>query len=175
MNYKISGGKALLRENGILKTEEKDLFIREGKISFRPFQTGEVFEEFDARGMLVMPGLVNMHTHAYMTIMRNYADDVGFSEWLFKRVMPVEDSMPREMAYWASLLACMEMIRTGTTCFVDMHMYHRQSPMAARDAGMHPLQCTWFHDLAFEPHIPCPILDEFDHAGHQSDVLSFCK
>jgi putative hydrolase of the HAD superfamily len=46
---------------------------------------------------------------------------------------------------------------------------------AAREAGMHPLQCTWFHDLAFEPHIPCPILDEFDHAGHQSDVLSFCK
>ena len=136
MNYKITGGKVLLRENGILKTDEKDLFIREGKISFRPFQTGEVFEGFDARGMLVMPGLVNMHTHAYMTIMRNYADDVGFSEWLFKRVMPVEDSMPREMAYWASLLACMEMIRTGTTCFVDMHMYHRQSPMAARDAGV---------------------------------------
>ena len=136
MNYKITGGKVLLRENGILKTDEKDLFIREGKISFRPFQTGEVFEGFDARGMLVMPGLVNMHTHAYMTIMRNYADDVGFSEWLFKRVMPVEDSMPREMAYWASLMACMEMIRTGTTCFVDMHMYHRQSPMAARDAGV---------------------------------------
>ena len=44
---------------------------------------------------------------------------------------------------------------------------------AAREAGMHPLQCTWFYDMAFEPHIPCPILDEFDHAGHQSDVLSF--
>lgn len=42
---------------------------------------------------------------------------------------------------------------------------------AAREAGMYPVQCTWFHDLAFEPHIPCPILDEFDHAEHQNDIL----
>ncbi|WP_035797647.1 HAD family hydrolase [Butyrivibrio sp. MB2005] len=45
---------------------------------------------------------------------------------------------------------------------------------AARDAGMHPVQCTWFHDRAFEPHIPCPILDEFDHANHQLEVLDYC-
>ena len=43
----------------------------------------------------------------------------------------------------------------------------------ARQAGMQPLQCTWFHDLAFEPHVPCPILDEFDHAQTQLDVLNF--
>ena len=42
---------------------------------------------------------------------------------------------------------------------------------AAREAGMHPLQCTWFHERAFEPHIPCPVLDEFEHAYHQSDVV----
>ncbi len=46
---------------------------------------------------------------------------------------------------------------------------------AAREAGMHPVQCTWFHDRAFEPHIPCPILDEFEHADHQLDVLDFVK
>ncbi|SCY79540.1 putative hydrolase of the HAD superfamily [Lachnospiraceae bacterium XBB2008] len=44
---------------------------------------------------------------------------------------------------------------------------------AAREAGMHPLQCTWFHDRGYEPHIPCPILDEFDHADHQSEVINF--
>ena len=42
---------------------------------------------------------------------------------------------------------------------------------AAKEAGMKPLQCTWFHDRAFEPHIPCPILDEFEHADHQLDIL----
>ena len=44
---------------------------------------------------------------------------------------------------------------------------------AAREAGMHPVQCTWFHDRAFEPHRPCQILDEFDHADHQFDVLDY--
>ena len=44
---------------------------------------------------------------------------------------------------------------------------------AAREAGMHPVQCTWFHDRAFEPHIPCPILDEFEHVNHQPDVLNY--
>ena len=44
---------------------------------------------------------------------------------------------------------------------------------AARDAGMHALQCTWFHDRAYEPHIPCPILDEFDHADTQMEVLKY--
>ena len=46
---------------------------------------------------------------------------------------------------------------------------------AARDAGMHPVQCTWFHDLAFEPHIPCPILDEFEQAAHQTDILKMAE
>lgn len=43
----------------------------------------------------------------------------------------------------------------------------------AKEAGMHPVQCTWFHDLAFEPHIPCPIMEEFDHADGQSQVFDF--
>lgn len=46
---------------------------------------------------------------------------------------------------------------------------------AAREAGMHPVQCTWFHDRAFEPHIPCPILNEFPHADHQSEILDYVK
>ena len=136
MNYAIVGGRLLLDDSGSFSVVSKDLFVRDGKITFQPFAPGEKYETMDASHRLVMPGLINMHTHAYMTIMRNYADDVGFSEWLFNRVMPVEDSMPPEMAYWASQLACLEMIRTGTTCFVDMHMYHRQSPLAAREAGM---------------------------------------
>ena len=43
----------------------------------------------------------------------------------------------------------------------------------AKEAGMHPVQCTWFHDRAFEPHIPCPILDEFEHAQHQRGILDY--
>ena len=107
MNYKISNGRLLIDDGDKISVRSEDLYIRDGKISFIPFSQGETFETVDAKSRLVMTGLINMHTHAYMTIMRNYADDVFI-----------------------------EMIRTGTTCFVDMHMYHRQSPLAAKQAGM---------------------------------------
>ena len=136
MNYQISDGQLLLDDGSLFRPVRADLFVRDGKISFEPFGPDEDYEVYDAKDELVMPGLINMHTHAYMTILRNYADDVAFTEWLFDRVMPVEDSMPQEAAFHGSLLACSEMIRTGTTCFVDMHMYHRQSPLAAKEAGM---------------------------------------
>ena len=136
MNYKITNGKILLEEGDHFSVKDADLYIRDRRISFEPFGEDETFETVDAAKHLIMPGLINMHTHAYMTIMRNYADDVDFSQWLFHGVMPVEDRLPAEAAYWTSLLAFNEMIRTGTTCFVDMHMYHRQSPLAAKEAGM---------------------------------------
>ena len=135
-NYKIINGTILTCLEKGLKTEEKTVFVRDGRISFQPFSEDEDFEVVDARRKLIMPGLINMHTHSYMTMMRNYADDVPFTDWLFNRVMPVEDNLPVEAAYWTSLLGCLEMITTGTTCFVDMHMYHRQAALAARDAGM---------------------------------------
>ncbi|MBQ1310298.1 MAG: amidohydrolase [Blautia sp.] len=138
MNYHISGGKLLVfqEKEQLFSIEESDLYIKDKRISFVPFDTAETYETVDAEGMLVMPGLVNMHTHAYMTIVRNYADDVPFGEWLFNRVMPVEDRLPVEAAYWANQLAFLEMIGTGTTSYVDMHMYRCQSAKAARDAGM---------------------------------------
>ena len=139
MNYKITNGQLLIYTVDGFKTERKDLYIEGDKIvgigACDPAKE-DAYETIDASDKLVTPGLLNMHTHAYMTTMRNYADDVDFDEWLFKRVMPVEDRLPKEAAYWSSLLGCMEMIRTGTTSFVDMHMYCGQSPKAARQAGM---------------------------------------
>lgn len=136
MNYKITNAKVLFFEGGEAKIEEKDIFVKDSVVSFVPFKDNELFETVDAKNTLVMPGLINMHTHAYMTCMRNYADDVDFNEWLFNGVMPVEDKLQGEDAYWASLLGFIEMIKTGTTSFVDMHMYHRQAPLAAGKAGM---------------------------------------
>ena len=136
MNYKITGGQVMTYENGVLAIEKRDIYVVGDTIRFTADETSENFEVVDAGNCLVMPGLINMHTHAYMTIMRNYADDVDFDEWLFKRVMPVEDTLPKEGAYWTNLLAMMEMLRTGTTCFVDMHMFHEQSCLAAEKAGL---------------------------------------
>ena len=135
-DYKIINGTVLSFQEGAPVLEQKTLYIEDGRIAFFPAHEDRTYETVDASRRLIMPGLVNMHTHAYMTLMRNYADDVPFQEWLFNRVMPVEDHLPTEAAYWTSMLGMMEMIRTGTTTFVDMHMYHRQSALAARDTGM---------------------------------------
>ena len=70
MNYLIKGGLALLSDNGKYFTQEKDIYVSDGKISFIPPKDSE-YEVINAAGQLVMPGLVNMHTHAYMSIFRN--------------------------------------------------------------------------------------------------------
>lgn len=138
MKYKIINGKVLKSDREQLYTVPEELYVADGKVYERlpEGHADEDFEICDAADHLIMPGLINLHTHAYMTVMRNYADDVDFDEWLFGRVMPVEDSLPEEGAYWTTLLACMEMIRTGTTCFNDMHMFRGQSARAAAHAGM---------------------------------------
>ena len=138
MNYRIINGTILKSDREKLYVTQEDLYTMDGKVyeCLPEGKRDEEFEVIDAADRLIMPGLINLHTHAYMTVMRNYADDVDFDEWLFRRVMPVEDRLTMEDAYWGSLLACMEMIRTGTTCFNDMHMFRGQSARAASEAGM---------------------------------------
>ena len=148
MNYKIINGTLLLHDADGFRTEKQTLFIEDGQItgtgesadtgkgSCTAADTGSSFEVIDAAGKLIMPGLINAHTHVYMTLLRNYADDVDFSEWLFNRVMPVEDALPAEAAYWTNLLGIAEMFRSGTTSYVDMHMYKCMSGRAAADTGI---------------------------------------
>ena len=85
----------------------------------------------DGRDKLAVPGFVNAHTHAYMTLFRNHADDYDFFTWLFSKIEPLENAMTEEDAYWSSMLACMEMLRSGCTCFLDMHMFPGMSIRAA--------------------------------------------
>ncbi len=90
----------------------------------------------DCTDKLVMPGLINAHTHAYMTLFRNSADDIPFAEWLFDNMNVMEDNMAPDDAYWGTMLAAVEMIRTGTTSFLDMHMNIHENARAVRESGM---------------------------------------
>ncbi len=119
-------------------TERKDVAVRDGRI----LAVGNVSDDFaadtviDASHKTLAPGLINCHAHAYMSVFRNFADDVPFQEWLFERIMPKEDALTKEQAYYGSLLSFSEMIRSGTTSFLDMHMFPRTVVDAASSAGI---------------------------------------
>lgn len=90
----------------------------------------------DGKNRLLIPGLVNSHTHAYMTMFRSCADDLSFSDWLFGHISPLEDKMTAEDCYWATLLAYAEMISTGTTSSLDMYVFIDTAVRAAEEAGV---------------------------------------
>ena len=98
-------------------------------------------EVIDGKDRLVIPGLINAHTHSYMSLMRNCADDLPFMDWLFSRVSPIEERMSGEDAYWGSLLSQIEMIRSGTTTFNDMQMNIHQTTRAVKESGMRAVIC----------------------------------
>jgi 5-methylthioadenosine/S-adenosylhomocysteine deaminase len=85
------------------------------------FQAQEVL---DCQGKIVMPGLINSHTHAAMTLLRGLADDLRLDVWLLGYMMPVErEFVSPEFVELGTKIACLEMIRSGTTCFVDMYYF----------------------------------------------------
>ena len=93
-------------------------------------------EVIDGKDTLVMPGLVNTHSHAGMSLLRGYGDDLPLNTWLFERVFPVEDNMTPEDVYWGSMLSICEMIRSGTTCFADMYFFADALAEAVAETGI---------------------------------------
>ncbi len=109
-------------------------------------------EVIDAASMAIVPGLVNAHTHAAMTLFRGYADDLPLMEWLSEHIWPAEERITADDVYWGARLACLEMIRTGTVCFWDMYWQPGATARAVADAG---LRAT----------IGAPLIDGGDPAG----------
>ena len=138
MNILIKNPAALLPDGNKLKVDFADIYIKGDTIE----AVNEIPESFiadkviDGSRFLTIPGLINCHSHAYMSVFRNLADDLSFEEWLFGSISPREDKLTDEDAYWGSMLTCAEMIKTGTTCYMDMHMFRNMSARAADRTGM---------------------------------------
>jgi 5-methylthioadenosine/S-adenosylhomocysteine deaminase len=97
-------------------------------------------ETVDCGGRVVMPGLVNAHTHAPMALLRGLADDLRLDVWLLGYMMPVEREFVRpDFVALGTKLACAEMIRSGTTCFADMYYFEESVAEAAAAAGVRAL------------------------------------
>jgi 5-methylthioadenosine/S-adenosylhomocysteine deaminase len=101
----------------------------------------------DVTGCVVLPGLINGHTHAAMTIFRGLADDLPLMEWLHQHIFPAERKLTEEWVYWGTLLACAEMILSGTTTFCDMYLFEHKVAEAARAAGIRALVGEVLYDF----------------------------
>ena len=134
-------GKILLK-NILHNDVPSDVEIEEGLITrIRP--AGSVGSESDAEvldctGKAVVPGFVNMHTHAGMAMMRGIGEDIAFHEWI-ARIWQAEKEINAEYVYHATKVACLEMVKTGTTTFADHYWYMQEGRKAALELGLRPV------------------------------------
>lgn len=110
----------------------------------------------NANGGIIMPGLINTHTHASMTLFRGLADDLPLMEWLQEHIFPAEAGLTENKVYKGALLACAEMILSGTTCFCDMYLFENQVAEAAKQSGMRAVVGEVLYDF------PSPNYGELD-------------
>lgn len=115
-----------------------DVYIHEDRI----YKIGKLEKNvkvnrvIDGKHMIMMPGLVNAHTHIAMSLLRNYADDLPLHEWLNDKIWPIEAKMKEEDIYWGSLITIAEMIASGTTTFCDMYDFMESVAKAVEETGV---------------------------------------
>ena len=97
---------------------------------------GEYDKVIDATGKIVMPGLINCHTHLGMSIFRTTNDDLTLDSWLNNKIWPIEDKLTDDDLYYTTLLSMVEMIKTGSTCFNDMYFGYKGSIPAIKKCGV---------------------------------------
>ncbi|WP_369397386.1 amidohydrolase family protein [Syntrophomonas palmitatica] len=119
---------------------EKGYLIIEGQfikdIGKGTAPSGNYNKVIDGTNRVVFPGFVNAHTHAAMTLLRGYADDMPLMEWLETKIWPMEDKLTGEDVYWGTMLAVTEMIKSGTTCFMDMYFFMDETAQAVAKSGI---------------------------------------
>ena len=109
----------------------KQIVPAQGDISF--FAADEII---DGRGKAVIPGLINMHTHAAMTLFRGFGDDMALMPWLQEKIWPNEAKLTYDDIYLGVKLACLEMLRSGTTTFFDMYYHVDAAAQAVEEMGL---------------------------------------
>lgn len=138
--------KILIKNCGILTLQEPDRIYTVGQIETEDDRisyagtvretSGEYDRVIDAAGMVAIPGLINCHTHSAMSLMRGYGDDIPLMKWLNQRIWPIEEGLTGEDVYWGAALSIAEMLRTGTTTFVDMYFFMDDVARAVEEAGI---------------------------------------
>jgi 5-methylthioadenosine/S-adenosylhomocysteine deaminase len=138
MGIVIENSLVMINKEGADQIVKANVYIEEDRIVGISEKPKDFISEkrISGKNRLLLPGFINCHTHSYMSIFRNVADDLSFGDWLFHTVMPLEEKMIPEDAYWGASLAILEMMKSGTTCFSDMQMHIGQTSKAVKESGM---------------------------------------
>ena len=148
--------RSLLITNVLADGNMVDIFVDEtGTIAGigekeRKKYIGEAEFIIDGDGAIALPGLVNTHTHAAMTLLRGYADDMILQDWLTQKIWPLEAHLTGDDVYHGTRLACIEMIRSGTTAFNDMYFFMEDTARAVDKSGIRAVLSYGFIDLFTE-------------------------
>lgn len=114
--------------------------LKDGKIIYvgrdAEAPTFEADKVIDGEGKIAMPGLINCHTHAAMTLFRGIAEDKDLDEWLRETIWPLEAKLEPQDIYYGTLLGCIEMVKSGTTCFSDMYFHENMVAKAVIETGL---------------------------------------
>ncbi|HBI04901.1 MAG TPA: N-ethylammeline chlorohydrolase [Paenibacillaceae bacterium] len=143
--------KTLLIHGTVLTVNDQNDVILDGAIGFEDDRiiyvgpTPEEFKEYDriidAGQRTIMPGLINTHGHTAMSLLRGYADDLPLQDWLEKKMWPLEAQFTAEHVKWGTLLSIVEMLKTGTTTFVDMYDHMDTVAQMVELSGMRASLC----------------------------------
>lgn len=135
-------GKLLIKNVEIISAPDDEKYflgIDNDTISVISKELPDGFENaeiIDAADKIAVPGMVNTHTHAAMTLLRSYADDMALMDWLQNKIWPAEAGLNDDDIYWGTMLSIVEMLKTGTTCFADMYFAMDRVAQAVEETGM---------------------------------------
>jgi 5-methylthioadenosine/S-adenosylhomocysteine deaminase len=163
-------GVVLTLDSGSNTFNPGGIAIRRGKIesagpSDEIQSAFESPETLDISGCVALPGLINAHTHAAMTLFRGLADDLPLMDWLQGHIFPAEENLNEEWVYWGTMLACAEMILSGTTAFCDMYLFEHKVAEAAKRAGIRALVGEVLYDF------PSPAYGEVENGLRHTESL----
>ncbi len=129
----LTMGKMGIVKQGLIALKDGLIIYVGREVEAPSFEADELI---DGSGKIAMPGLINCHTHAAMSLFRGIAEDIELDTWLREVIWPLESKLKPEDIYHGSLLSCVEMIKSGTTCFSDMYFHQDMVAKAVTESGL---------------------------------------
>jgi 5-methylthioadenosine/S-adenosylhomocysteine deaminase len=158
----LDSASTIFNPGGIAIFEDKILAVGPSPEIQSAYESAQTL---DISGCVALPGLVNAHTHAAMTLFRGLADDLPLMEWLKGHIFPAEARLTEHWVYWGAMLACAEMILSGTTAFCDMYLFEHKTAEAAKKAGLRALVGEVLYDF------PSPAYGNIENGLKHTEAL----